>query len=140
MPFYKKDGESLLDAPNYVMGPGYSLAAAAHAQNTYPVDGWYWFDDLTSAIAFFSAPPDSVSMLSAQLALDDQGLLDQVNTVVAKLGKRAQITWAAASTVSKTNEFFNAIASQLVHPATPTVTGLSATQIDNLFAAARAYG
>lgn len=140
MPFYKKDGEQLLVAPNFVSGPGVELAAENKDQHTYPVQGWYWFDTLEIAMAALSSDPEAVPMVNAQLALDDAGLLDQVEVVVQNLGRRAQITWKAANNVSKTNEFFNVIASQLVHPETPTVTGLSQIQIDALFTAARAYG
>ena len=48
MPFFKKDGDQLLEGPN-VEGPGYSLCEVARDEYTYPVDGWYWFPDAATA-------------------------------------------------------------------------------------------
>ncbi len=44
MAFYKKDGESLLIAPNFVYAPTFTLIAEDYETYTYPIDGWYWFD------------------------------------------------------------------------------------------------
>jgi len=43
MPFYKCVEGELLEAPNFVSGPGFELLAGKHQDYTYPVDGWYWF-------------------------------------------------------------------------------------------------
>ena len=42
--FYKLDGEQLLYGPNFVLNANYELRAETKDQNTYPVDGWSWFD------------------------------------------------------------------------------------------------
>jgi len=46
MTFYKRDGDTLLEAPTTVIGPGYELYAENHSEYTYPVEGWYWFDSI----------------------------------------------------------------------------------------------
>jgi hypothetical protein len=57
MPFYKcADGE-LLEAPNFVSGPGFELLAGKHQDYTYPVDGWYWFSAQKKAIEALGCEP-----------------------------------------------------------------------------------
>lgn len=140
MPFYKKEGASLLDAPNSVAGPDFTLRAENKDSYSYPVQGWYWFDTVEQAMGYFSTANDAVPMLNAQLALDDAGLIDQVDAVIVNLGKRAQLVWRSANSVKKTDPLFDAVAAQLYHPDTPAVKGLSPAQIDALFEKARTYG
>ena len=54
MPFFKKDADQLHHAPSFVHGPGFSLTEETHAEEEYPVEGWYWFENLDAAIAFFA--------------------------------------------------------------------------------------
>lgn len=54
--FYKLDSGDILFGPNYVLNQAYSLYRASHDQNTYPVDGWYWFDSIEEAYSFFGLP------------------------------------------------------------------------------------
>ena len=42
--FYKNDNGQLLYGPNFVLNKDYELRAETHANHTYPVDGWSWFD------------------------------------------------------------------------------------------------
>lgn len=53
--FYKLDGD-LLFGPHYVLSANYELRRETRDQNTYPVDGWYWFDDEAAAREFFNLP------------------------------------------------------------------------------------
>ena len=46
MPFFKKDNDKLLTAPNFVYAPDYTLKADEKDTYEYPVDGWYWFETL----------------------------------------------------------------------------------------------
>lgn len=48
--FYKKDGENLLFAPNRVTAPKYELTKEDRDTYTYPVDGWYWFEEERKAL------------------------------------------------------------------------------------------
>lgn len=59
MSFYKLDGE-LLEGPNFVYGPTFTLLKEQKDTYTYPVDGWYWFDTKEEAYAFFNIelPPE----------------------------------------------------------------------------------
>ena len=50
--FYKFDG-SLLYGPNFVLNKDYELRKETKDDNTYPVDGWYWFDTLQDACTQF---------------------------------------------------------------------------------------
>jgi hypothetical protein len=67
--FYKQDPESgtLLHAPNFVYARDYELHRADHATYTYPVDGWYWFDTLKQAEAFFDTTDDEIDQLVIDL-------------------------------------------------------------------------
>lgn len=40
-------------APNFVLNTEYALYRETHADRTYPVDGWVWFESEAEAIAFF---------------------------------------------------------------------------------------
>ncbi len=53
--FYKLDND-LLFGPNYVLNANYELRRDQHADYTYPVDGWYWFDSESEAREFFGLP------------------------------------------------------------------------------------
>lgn len=50
--FYKKNGETLHFAPTAVHYPGGSILVANHAEYTYPVEGWSYYE---SAEAAYSA-------------------------------------------------------------------------------------
>ena len=50
--FYKLDGE-LLFGPNFVLNANYQLYRETYSSNTYPVDGWYWFNSEDEARTFF---------------------------------------------------------------------------------------
>ncbi len=54
--FYKLDGD-LLYGPNFVLNANYELYKEEKDAHTYPVDGWYWFDDEEQARVFFGMPP-----------------------------------------------------------------------------------
>ena len=50
--FYKRDPDSgeLLFASTAVYGPGFTLLAEQHAEYSYPVDGWVWFESRDEAV------------------------------------------------------------------------------------------
>jgi hypothetical protein len=50
--FYKIDG-SLLYGPNFVLNANYELRKESKDSHSYPVDGWYWFEDENTARGFF---------------------------------------------------------------------------------------
>ena len=55
--FYKLDaGDQLLHGPNFVLNANYELRRETYDQNTYPVDGWHWFDSEKQACMFFNLP------------------------------------------------------------------------------------
>jgi hypothetical protein len=55
--FYKYESEILLYGQTEVTGPYFDLLRQNHAEYTYPVDGWYWFDTEEQAREFFGLPP-----------------------------------------------------------------------------------
>ncbi len=56
MAFYKKDGDVLLIAPNFVYAPTVTLLAEDQTTYTYPQDGWHWFDTEEEARTYFDLP------------------------------------------------------------------------------------
>lgn len=58
--FYKLDG-SLVYGPNFVLGAygAYELRKETHKEHSFPVDGWYWFESVEEANAFFNIPMDN---------------------------------------------------------------------------------
>lgn len=55
--FYKYEDGNLLHGPNFVLNNEYTLfredVAEYKSTNFLPIDGWYWFDSVEEAIAFF---------------------------------------------------------------------------------------
>lgn len=52
--FYKIIDGSLIYAMNYVKSHNYEICADRKNEYKYPVDGWYWFENLESATKFFN--------------------------------------------------------------------------------------
>ena len=131
MPFYKKYGDELRVAPNFVYNSEFALRAETHADHTYPVDGWYWFDNLDAAMAGMPKNVLSVTMRQARLALLGAGLLDDVDAAINAMPEpqrtAARITWDYSSTVERDNEVLVALAASL---------GLAESDLDNLFTTA----
>ena len=133
MSFYKRNGEELLVAPNFVHAPDYSLTAETKDEHTYPVDGWYWFDTLDAAMDGMRTVTDvqSVTMRQARLALHAAGLLTLVDAAIAGMPEpdktAASITWEFAATVDRGFGMVPQLAAAL---------GMTETQIDDLFIAA----
>lgn len=51
--FYKNNDGTLLFGPNFVESRDFKLERSKHAEYTYPVQGWYWFDSEAEAAAAF---------------------------------------------------------------------------------------
>lgn len=51
--FYKKESEEVLYGYSEVMGSDFNLRRDEKDQHEYPVYGWYWFDTMEEAYAFF---------------------------------------------------------------------------------------
>lgn len=131
MPFYKKDGDELLVAQNFVYNSEFELRSETHADHTYPVDGWYWFDTLDAAMAGMPKNVSSVTMRQARLALLGAGLLDDVDAAINAMPEPqrtvARINWDYSSTVERDSEVLVALAASL---------GLAESDLDNLFTTA----
>ena len=131
MPFYKKYGDELRVAPNFVYNSEFELRAETHADHTYPVDGWCWFDNLDAAMAGMPKNVLSVTMRQARLALLGAGLLDDVDAAINAMPEPqrtvARINWDYSSTVERDSEVLVALAASL---------GLAESDLDNLFTTA----
>lgn len=55
--FYKREDENLLYGPNFVVNANYEMYKEEKDSYTYPIDGWYWFDDETQARENLGLPP-----------------------------------------------------------------------------------
>lgn len=62
--FYKLDGEVLLYGPNFVLNAAYELRKETNDQHTYPIDGWYWFDNEAEAKLFFGIADTDIGGLA----------------------------------------------------------------------------
>lgn len=135
MAFYKRDGEELLTAPNFVRGPGFDLFAETHGQNQYPVDGWYWFDTLDEAMRALAAPAavTQISMYQARLRLLQMGALSAVESAISTLPEpdqtAARIGWDYAPYIERSHQIVVLIKSAL---------GWSDAHADEFFATASA--
>ena len=133
--FYKYSGPGDMQfAPNAVNAPDYTLSRGTKDSQTYPVDGWSWFDSDTAAMSYFATQSgaingvsQSVTRYQALAALYNAGLLDQVKAAVAAAGGLTQIAWDNATTFERSSAFISAMQGAL---------GLTAAQVDGLFVAA----
>jgi len=91
MPFYKRENEELLIAPNFVISPTFELREESHDQNTYPVEGWHWFPNLDAAMAALSqSVAVTITRRQGRLALLEHGLLDDVEAALAAIPDATQ--------------------------------------------------
>ena len=127
MSFYKRDGEELLVAPNFVRAPTFDLFAETYAENTYPIEGWYWFDTLDEAMTAMQTTSVSISPVQAKIALHRAGLLETAEAMVAASGVEAQLAWTSATAFERDSALLNGMA---------TAMGLTSQQLDDLFTTA----
>ena len=125
MSFYKRDGEELLVAPNFVRAPDYDLFADQKDSYTYPVDGWTWYDTLDAAMASMQTTAQTISPVQAKIILHRYGLLDTANAAVAAADVETQLAWSAATGFARTSPILNGMA---------TTMGLTPAQLDTMFA------
>jgi hypothetical protein len=75
MAFYKKISDSeMLEAPNFVHGPGYSLTADVVGSLELPVDGWYWFNTKEDALTVLEVVEPAVEPEEEEVHPSLQGL------------------------------------------------------------------
>ena len=132
MPFYKRENEELHAAPNFVYGPGVSLTAETKDDYEYPVEGWYWFDNLDAAMAALINLPETsdISALAGLAVIDEFGLAGAY-TAWATSPDRTFMERAfidKATTWKRDNAALNTAA---------TALGLTAVQMDAMFVRAR---
>jgi len=57
--FYKYENEVLQYADTSILSCEYCLIPEDHLTYTYPIDGWYWFDNEEEAKKFFGIVDNS---------------------------------------------------------------------------------
>lgn len=118
MAYYKRDGESLLRADLFVASTGYELHSDNHNSESYPVDGWYWFDTLDQALEFFrnTAAEETVIVTASQLrkAFLHFDLLEAVDAICNTPGQEAlYIDWEYKDEFHSDNPLVLAVGAQL---------------------------
>ena len=68
MSFFKRDGDEILEAPNFVKGPGFELNKNDTSQTA---DGWVWYDTIEEAEQALLLPDDVVTLTLTKRELDD---------------------------------------------------------------------
>lgn len=58
MPFYKRENNELHAAPLFVSGPGFELTVDNKDEHNYPIEGWYWFENLDAAMTALTEQPE----------------------------------------------------------------------------------
>lgn len=54
MPFYKRENDNILVSLN-VNNQNYVLSEETHLNNTYPIDNWFWYPNMDTALIGFSS-------------------------------------------------------------------------------------
>ena len=109
---------------------GNTLTAKDHANHLYPVNGWYWFDDLNAAMTALVKPVkgQEVTMRQARLSLLSAGKLADVTSAIEAMSEpqksTAKIEWEYSSTVDRNGSLITILA---------PVLGLSDADVDALF-------
>lgn len=79
--FYKLEGSVVHYAPNRVFSPTVSLRKEDKDTYTYPQDGWYWFDTLEMAEAFFAGDIQETELLPLRLKMMDKAVREYIDIV-----------------------------------------------------------
>lgn len=127
MPYYKRVEDELIRADS-VVGPDFTLEANTPGNNSYPVDGWFWFANLDEALSHFAPVSGSITPRQCRLALLQVGLLDTVNAAIDAAGTEARIEWDYATVVRRDSPLLAAMTTSL---------GMTTQQIDDLFTLAK---
>ena len=147
MSFFKLDNGTVLEAPNYVFGPGVTLVAENHSNHEYPVQGWYWFDTIEEAYSAFNIEPLVIDRVSTLETVVNRlpGVTDsQITKLQVKKQAQAMGIWealkaaiAADADLNEDWELTNGVAKD--HPAVllmAAALNMTSADVDAFFAAA----
>jgi len=132
--FYKINSNGgLMYAPNYVYNANFHLTKEDENKETMEeTDGWKWFNTDCDAYTYFKITPESnpwsATPLQAKIALNNAGILDQIETYLATEDKNTQLAWQSASEFRRDSVLLKTIAGKL---------NLSNEDLENLFIAAK---
>lgn len=130
MPFYKRQDNELLQSINGIEGPGYSLNTENHNEYSYPVHGWYWFDNLDQAMDMLPRTNvtenthESVSALQLNIALVHYNLYDLVEQNIQQSDIVTQLAWKKATLFNRNSNLLNSFAASI---------NISQEKIDEIF-------
>ena len=63
MSFFKLEDGQVFEATQEVTNKEYTLRIEQHAEYSYPVDGWYYFETIEEAYTFFGVNAPSLDSL-----------------------------------------------------------------------------
>lgn len=95
MPFYKKEEEQLLSG-HTVYGPGFVLLEENKDEHQYPIEGWYWYENLDKAIEGFAANKSarlSCGPYQLRKALISFGLYETVVNAMEFADSDTKLAW-----------------------------------------------
>lgn len=136
MPFYKKTETEIMTAQNGVSGPGFELSESTRDQYQFPVDGWYWFENIDQAISSFStlnrptgtsASPRQLRQALSRVPYGSGTLRDLVESTVALGDQDLRDWWEFSTSYDRNHPNVSEMAATL---------GVSSEQVDQLWALA----
>jgi hypothetical protein len=126
MPFYKREDEQLLVGGTMVTTPNVTLTVDTKDQYNYPQDGWYWFETLDDALAFYANKQDvnSITPRQIRLQLSAIGMRQAVEDYVAASSLDIKDWWEFSTYIERTSPLLINAATQL---------GMTSEQLDQFF-------
>lgn len=128
MPFYKTANQTTLIGPSEVIKDIVTeeiITDLNKDQFTFPIDGWYWFENTNDAINQLIKVSD-VSRAQAKLALKQFGLLSAVESIMSnpETPEEYKIAWNDAVMFKRNSPTVTALAQILT---------LDEEELDNIF-------
>lgn len=131
MPFYKIENDQIVKSDN-ISGVGYVLNEESYLEYTYPLDGWYYFNNLQDAInVLFEDKLTSssiITMRQARLILLQMNLLDTINNFILTQSEDVKVRWEYSSILDRNDPLLINMLSML---------NFTSQQIDDLFILAK---
>ena len=123
--FFKKDESGIMSA-EYVEAPSAILMEITKDEHTYPVEGWYWFETLDNAIAFYANKQDvnSITPRQIRLQLSAIGMRQAVEDYVAASSLDIKDWWEFSTFFERSNPLLIGAA---------TALGMTSEQLDQFF-------
>lgn len=85
--FYKSTGVEILYAPNYIQSPNYYITVNDKDSQSFPIDGWYYFDTKQEAESFFQLlppVPSEIPLWAFRIVLRKMGMWTLIEQAIAQ--------------------------------------------------------